>query len=216
MFPPKLPAAAVAITTKSNIARTASKLINQQPMPGIWIVDNFYQNPDEIREFALAQEYNQGGFDKPYLGDRTKEQFLFPGLREEFEYIMNRKILNWENHAMNGRFQLCKEGVPLVYHCDEQAWAAMLYLTPDAPYHSGTSTHALKGTNIRHISHPEISRCFRPGSRNLDRTIFEPVDSFGNVYNRLIIFNAGYIHSATDYFGFTNENCRLWQMFFFD
>jgi hypothetical protein len=216
MFPPSLPTATVAITTKSNITRTASTLINQQPMPGIWIVDNFYQNPDEIRKFALAQEYDQGGFNKPYIGDRTKEQFLFPGLREEFEYIMNRKIVNWESHAMNGRFQVCKEGEPLVYHCDEQAWAAMLYLTPNAPYHSGTATHALKGTDIRHISHPEISRCFRPGSRNLDRTIFEPVDSFGNVYNRLVIFNAGYIHSATDYFGFNNENSRLWQMFFFD
>jgi hypothetical protein len=117
---------------------------------------------------------------------------------------------------MNGRFQVCKEGEPLVYHCDEQAWAGMLYLTPGAPYHSGTSTHALKGTDIRHVTHPEIMKCFRPGSRNLDRTIFEPVDSLGNVYNRLVIFNAGYIHSATDYFGFNNENCRLWQMFFFD
>ena len=216
MFPPRLPTAAVPIVTKSNIARTASTLINQQPMPGIWIVDNFYQNPDEIRKFALAQAYDQGGFDKSYIGDRTKQQFLFPGLREEFEYIMNRKIVNWESHAMNGRFQVCKEGEPLVYHCDEQAWAGMLYLTPGAPYHSGTSTHALKGTDIRHVTHPEIMKCFRPGSRNLDRTIFEPVDSLGNVYNRLVIFNAGYIHSATDYFGFNNENCRLWQMFFFD
>jgi len=216
MFHVSLPTAAITVDTKANIARTASNIINQQPMPGVWIVDNFYQNPEAIRKFALEQEYDQGGLGKRYIGDRTKEQFLFPGLKEEFEYIMNRKIVNWESHGMNGRFQVCKEGEPIAYHCDNQTWAAMLYLTPDAPYQSGTSTHALKGTDIRHITHPDILKCFRPGSQNLDRTIFEPVDSFGNVYNRLVIFNAGYIHSATDYFGFNNDNCRLWHIFFFD
>jgi hypothetical protein len=182
----------------------------------VWIVDNFYQNPDAIRKLALEQEYDQGGIGKYYIGNRTRQQFLFPGLKEEFEYIMNRKIEKWEEHGMNGRFQVCNEGEPLVYHCDPQRWAGMLYLTPNAPYQTGTSTHALKGTDVRHLSHPDIQKCFRPGSQNLDRTIFEPVDTFGNVYNRLVIFNAGYLHSATDYFGYNNDNCRLWQMFFFD
>jgi hypothetical protein len=117
---------------------------------------------------------------------------------------------------MNGRFQYAKAGEPLVYHCDDQTWAGMLYLTPNAPPQTGTNTYALQGTDIRHRSHPNISRCFHPGSRNFDRTPFEMVDSFGNVYNRLVIFNAGYLHSASEYFGFTQENSRLWQMFFFD
>ena len=199
-----------------HISRDRSDLFSSQPRPGVWIVDNFYQDPDSIRKFALAQEYDQGGIGKYYIGNRTKQQFLFPGLKEEFEYIMNRRIEKWEEHGMNGRFQVCKEGEPLVYHCDPQRWAGMLYLTPNAPYQSGTSTHALKGTDVRHLSHPDITKCFRPGSQNLDRTIFEPVDTFGNVYNRLVIFNAGYLHSATDYFGYNNDNCRLWQMFFFD
>jgi hypothetical protein len=199
-----------------HISRHSSDVINSEPMPGVWIVDNFYRDPDSIRKFALEQEYDQGGLGRYYIGNRTHKQFLFPGLKEEFEYIMNRKIEKWEEHGMNGRFQLCKEGEPLVYHCDLQQWAAMLYLTPNAPYQSGTSTHALRGTDIRHKTHPDLMRCFRAGSQNLDRTIFEPVDNFGNVYNRLVIFNAGYVHSATDYFGFNNDNCRLWQMFFFD
>ena len=117
---------------------------------------------------------------------------------------------------MNGRFQHAQAGHPLVYHCDDQTWAGMLYLTPDAPYQTGTTTYALKGTDIRHKSHPDIYRCFAPGSRNFDGTIFEPVDVFGNVYNRLVIFNARYLHSASGYFGFTPENSRLWHMFFFD
>ena len=191
--------------------------VNTDYMNGAWIVDNFYKDPDSVREFALAQEYqvNNDG-EQGYIGQRTIQQYLFPGLKEEFERIIGQKITRWEDHGMNGRFQMAKAGEPLVYHCDDQRWAGMLYLTPNAPYQCGTTTYALKGTDIRHKEHPEILRCFQPGSRNFDGTPFEQVDVFGNVYNRLVIFNARYLHSASEYFGFNSENCRLWQMFFFD
>ena len=191
-------------------------MINSSYRKGFWVVDNFYQDPDAVRDLALKQEYHQGGLGRGYIGQRTFQQFLFPGLKEEFERIMGEKITRWEEHDMNGRFQFSMEGEPLVYHCDDQKWAAMIYLTPNAPYETGTGTYALKGTNITHSSHPEIMRCFRPGSQNLDKTIFEPVDVVGNVYNRLVIFNAGYLHAAKGYFGYSRENSRLWQMFFFD
>ena len=220
LFPtenPKTIDAVPAVINRSHaITRSGSDLINADYMNGFWVVDNFYRDPDAVRSFALQQEYEPSGPGKPYIGSRTYKQFLFPGIKEEFEYIMNRKITAWESHGMNGRFQYNVEGEPLVYHADLQQWAAMLYLTPNAPYETGTMTHALKGTDIRHLSHPEVGRCFRPGSRNLDKTPFEDVDIIGNVYNRLVIFNAGYLHSACGYFGWTKENSRLWQMFFFD
>jgi hypothetical protein len=209
-------AAPAIVSRDSSTARSASDLINADYMPGFWVVDNFYSDPDAVRAFALQQEYEPSGPGKPYIGSRTYKQFLFPGLREEFESIMGRKIVEWESHGMNGRFQFNIEGEPLVYHADLQTWAAMIYLTPNAPYETGTMTHALKGTDIRHRNHPDVGRCFRPGSRNLDKTPFEDVDIIGNVYNRLVIFNAGYLHSACGYFGWTQENSRLWQMFFFD
>ena len=209
MFPAREPKTIVEIPD--------STLFNANAMAGFWVVDNFYADPDAIREFALAQEYqiNHDG-EQGYIGTRTEQQFLFPGLRERFEQIMGRPITRWQEHGMNGRFQYCKAGDPLVYHCDNQAWAGMIYLTPNAPYSTGTSTYALRGTDIRHLDHPDILRCFQPGSRNFDRTPFETVDVLGNVYNRLVIFNAGYLHAASEYFGFTAENSRLWQMFFFD
>jgi len=191
--------------------------VNPEYMPGVWIVDNFYRDPDAVRHFALEQQYqiNNDG-EQGYIGRRTYEQFLFPGLKEEFERIMGTKITKWQEYGMNGRFQVAKAGEPLVYHCDLQKWAGMLYLTPNAPYQCGTSTWARKGTDIRHNKHPDIMKCFLPGSRNFDRTLFEPVDVLGNVYNRLVIFNAGYVHSASEYFGFNEQNARLWHMFFFD
>jgi len=206
----------VSVEKKKEVELDAT-LFNANAMPGFWVVDNFYTDPDAIRKFALEQDYqiNHDG-EQGYIGTRTEKQFLFPGLKERFEQIMGHTITRWQEHGMNGRFQYCKAGEPLVYHCDLQTWAGMLYLTPNAPYNTGTSTYALKNTNIRHLSHPDIYSCFKPGSRNFDRTPFETVDVLGNVYNRLVIFNAGYLHAASEYFGFTPENSRLWQMFFFD
>jgi hypothetical protein len=197
------------------IARSSK--VNSNYRPGMWIVDNFYKDPDAIRKFALEQDYHQGGLGRGYIGRRTHQQFLFPGLKEEFERIMGRRITAWEEHGMNGRFQYSMEGEPLVYHCDSQKWAGMIYLTPDAPLETGTGTHALRGTKIFHNSQEGIMGAFRgDGAQNLDKTIFEPVDIIGNVYNRLVIFNAGYLHSALGYFGYKPENARLWHMFFFD
>jgi len=183
-----------------------------------WIVDNFYDNPNEVREFALQQDYLEGGLGRGFIGRRTYQQFLFPGLKERFEEIMGRKITAWEEHGMNGRFQISWSGEPLVYHCDSQKWGGMLYLTPDAPYQCGTTLYANKKTKARTYYHEGWDDAWKdvPGDCHLDGTPFEPVDVLGNVYNRLVIFDASCIHSASQYFGTVKENARLWQMFFFD
>jgi hypothetical protein len=188
---------------------------NNKSHKRVFLVDDFYEDPDAVRNFALIQPFDQGGIGRGYIGSRSSKQYLFPGLKERFEEIMDHKITRWESHGQNGRFQYAYAGDPLVYHCDNQKWAAMIYLTPDAPFETGTTLFAHKKTRIRHNSHPQIMTTFRRES-TFDKTYYEPVDVLGNVYNRLVIFDAGCIHSASEYFGFNKNNCRLWQMFFFD
>lgn len=192
--------------------------ISQIVKPKCWIVENFYEDPDAVRKFALAQQYVEGGFGRGFIGRRTEKQFLFPGMKEKFEQIMGIKISRWEEHGMNGRFQNCHSGEPLVYHCDSQTWAGMLYLTPNAPYQCGTTLYGHKVTRARSFYDPGWDDSWKnmPGDPHLDRTPFEPVDVLGNVYNRLVLFDASSIHSASEYFGTVIENSRLWQMFFFD
>ena len=50
----------------------------------------------------------------------------------------------------------------------------------------------------------------------MDKTQWEAVDNIGNVYNRLVIFDAHYIHAVTEYFGEDINNSRLFQLFFFN
>lgn len=207
MFPGK------STATENDIFRLAVK------SDTVWVVDNFYENPDAVRKFALEQDYHIGGIGRGYIGNRTHQQFLFPGLKERFEQIMGKKITKWKEHGMNGRFQYCWSGQPLVYHCDSQKWGGVLYLTPGAPFECGTTLHAHKKTRARNYNEDGWDASWSPdipGDPHLDGTPFEPVDVLGNVYNRLIIFDASSIHSASEYFGTVKENCRLWQMFFFD
>jgi len=185
-----------------------------------WIVDNFYETPNEIRNFALQQDYHEGGIGRGFIGRRTYKQFLFPGLKEKFEEIMGRKITAWEEHTENGKFQIAWAGEPLVYHWDSQKWGAVLYLTPDAPFECGTTLFAHKktrGRNFYEVSYNDaFSGVLNETTTHLDRTPFEPVDVMGNVFNRLVIFDGSCIHSASEYFGCNKNSGRLWQMFFFD
>lgn len=189
----------------------------------LFVVDNFYEDPYAVREFALKQTYYEG---EGAVGFRTRKQFLFDGLKERFEEIMGEKIQDhtkdnygWYDSGINGRFQSCTAGTNQVYHCDSQKWAAVIYLTPDAPPESGTSFYRHKETKIHHNSQIDWStdvgyKVFNQKTF-LDGTPYERVDTVGNVFNRLVIFDGGLIHSGNNYFGWDIESSRLFHIFFF-
>jgi hypothetical protein len=67
--------------------------INSDPKNRFWVVDDFYNNPDQVREFALQQMYfNDGG----YIGIRTRKQFLSDTIKSKFESIIGTPIKEWE------------------------------------------------------------------------------------------------------------------------
>ena len=185
--------------------------LNRKPQMTTWVVDNFYADPIAVRNFALKQEFVE---EKDYYkGCRTKHQYFLPGTKEAFEKIMGIQIREWESHGMCGKFQYCTAQDSLVYHHDGQTWAAMIYLTPDAPYDCGTSLFASKN-GARRSSDANIRTAFDGGF--YDSTKFDLIDSIGNVFNRLFIFDAQNIHAASKYFGQTIEDSRLFHIFFFD
>jgi glycosyltransferase involved in cell wall biosynthesis len=201
--------------SKVNKEKTINSFsLNIQTKPRLWIVDNFYEDPYAVREFALKQEFD-ANLDY-YKGNRSKNQFIVPGTKEAFEKIIGKKITNWtETHGMCGRFQYCTAQDDLVYHCDGQTLAGMIYLTPDAPVSCGTSLFAHKRTGLRNENDFGDVNVFDE-TGFYDRTKFELVDTAGNVFNRLVLFDAKCIHSANEYFGTHITNSRLFHLFFFD
>lgn len=194
-------------------------------------VDSFYTNPDKIRNLALNQDYNENiAF---YKGKRTKEKFLWPSLKERFEFLLRRNIVDWLEQPANGCFQITNFSDPLVWHSDSQHYAAAIYLTPNPPLNTGTSfwkskiggcrrppgnryeIHKFPEAEERKKIHEQIYNSYN----YVNPDNWELVDSIGAVYNRLVIWDAQLIHSASSYQGMAGngpEDSRLVQLFFFN
>ena len=50
-----------------------------------WVVDNFYENPDQVRKYALGPMYLSAGHGG--VGFGTRKQFIFDGVEETVECI---------------------------------------------------------------------------------------------------------------------------------
>lgn len=188
------------------------------------VIDDFYENPDEVRDFALSNDF------APHLqyhkGQRTEEKLIPSGMKEKFESLLHTEITSWEDQGANGVFQFCTAEDQLVYHVDNQSYAAVVYLTPNAPPSCGTTFFKSRRTGLRaspsrqdceRLNKSEQDLSFEIFQNNFyDKTDLEIVDVVGNVYNRLVIWNAKLIHAASEYFGDKKENSRLFHMFFFD
>ena len=186
------------------------------------IVDNFYNDPDLVRNYAI--NHIKFDFSTYHTGRRSLDRFILDGTKEKFEEILDRPIHNW-NHPeyANGKFQYCTSYDRVVYHIDTQNYAAMVYLTPDAPLQTGTASYRSKLTGATRFDNGETGeiyeKTFKGVSNELnfyDKTSWEEVDRIANVYNRLVMFDAKRLHSATEYFGDALENARLFHLFFFD
>lgn len=195
-----------------------------QTYKDVIVVDDFYADPDAVREFAMNNlEFKPSDYHK---GQRATQRFILDGTKEKLEEIMGCKIKNWnyERYA-NGIFQFCTADQPIVYHVDQQMYAAMVYLTPDAPPQTGTAMYRSKINGIRKFptqesrmgqEYVDVFKGLSNGMNFYDGTQFEKIDEVGNVYNRLVIFNSSQLHAATEYFGDAIDNARFFHMFFFD
>lgn len=187
-------------------------MISQDRTPTVLVVDDFYENPDEVRAFALQQEFKEHS--QYHRGKRTDSVFLFPGLKERFEKLLGREIVGWGNNGVSGCFQSCESTDAIVYHTDLQSYAAVIFLTPGAPVQGGTRLLRSIHTKERKCDAETSALVFRRGF--FDSTEFEVLDDIGNQYNRLVIWDARCIHAASAYFGNSLETSRLFQIFFFD
>jgi len=179
--------------------------------PSFLVVDDFYTDPDSVRSFALDQPLSL--HPNNHKGIRSDNVYRFAGLKERFEQLLGTPIHGWETYGTNGCFQINVAGEQAVYHADGQTYAGVLFLTPGAPGAAGTKFYRSK-SGVRKPTPANHDEVFQGGF--YDSTRFEQLDAVGNVYNRLVLFDAKLIHAADTYFGKTNQDGRLIQLFFFD
>jgi hypothetical protein len=183
-------------------------------------IDDFYANPMEVREFALNQEFAVRG---NYPGLRTIS-FLNDDMKKKLRdilYPFAGEITGWGGEY-TGSFQYTVASDRSWIHSDSTTdWAAVCYLTPNAPISAGTGIFRHKATGWMHYDYkrehePGYNESAPPGHDSQDVTKWEMVDRVGNVFNRLIMYRADNYHVSLDYFGKDKYDGRLFQVFFFN
>lgn len=194
------------------------------PTCGLIVIDNFYNNPTETRNFVLKQEFFVKG---NYPGQRTISY-----ANEELKNIIQKYILSFggritdfpipksdnsdADKIYNGSFQYTTSRDRSWVHTDGwNNWAGVLFLTPDAPISGGTAFYKFHDGSMNENDTKILNNKEETDKYSQDLTKWELVDRVGNVFNRLILFNSKRYHMSMDYFGDSKENGRLFQVFFF-
>lgn len=176
------------------------------------IVDDFYSNPDSVRNYALSQPFEVSG---NYPGLRTKP-YLPNDLKQSLQHIVQNaggKITHWfEDSAYTGAFQICTAKDRTWVHADHyNTWAGVCYLNPDPPISAGTALYRWKATKEYERKNSDA-----PTYDGYDYTKWEMTDYVSNKYNRIVLYRGNMYHASVDYFGDSIQNARLFQTFFFN
>lgn len=194
------------------------------------VTDNFYENPELWREFALDLEF--------YKGNRGS----WPGVRSDFLQNLDSKlfdlfssklmyILNQYGYTqfleLQTTFQLIDEtyGEGWVHDDDPHfTVAGLVYLNVDAPVGAGTTLYSnqsdFNGEVYSEIFMNDVlvasdeEREKHTKYRQEQRAHFTPTTTIESVFNRCIIFDPRTWHSANKFFGKEKQDTRLTQVFF--
>ena len=197
----------------------------------VTIVENFYENPDAIRKFALKQQYT-------FCHEVKDIDYVYPGCRTQdlsnldkvlFDKICTKLVSvfhNAENDHMRWVITTSFQSVSAEYaqgviHTDHNTiFAGVLYLTPDAPLNSGTSLFKKnkKFDDKKYQQALEDNDAkFKAGEIAMStdyHSMFDEIVRVNNVYNTLIIYEGRHFHAANHFFGKTLKYSRLAQVFF--
>ena len=186
-----------------------------------YIIDNFYSDVDAVREFALQQDFSVRG---NYPGPRT-QTFLNDSMKDTIESVvkpMYGNVTYWSDEQYTGAYQYTTSRDRSWIHADQTTkWAAVCYLTPNAPLSAGTGLFKHKPTGLTMAPKNEdgsynkelLDTIYKDSQ---DMTKWEMVDRLGNVYNRLVLYRGDHFHMSLDYFGQDLYDGRLFQTFFFN
>jgi hypothetical protein len=194
---------------QNNNNQVMTQFQHKNIVPVVLLIDNFYEDPDKVRKFALAQDFNVKG---NYPGGRTKS-FATIDDKIKFENILGRKITYFPGEY-NGSFQIVTGTNTSWIHRDKTDFSVVVFLTPNPPPNGGTILYKHKQSGLERTSNQDEEKILNDDSYNEDN--WHRMDRLGNKYNRAIMFQGRTSHKSDEYFGNDMETGRLFQTFFFD
>ncbi len=195
----------------------------------ITCVDNFFDDPQEVRDLALSLEFSEST--SRYPGKRTKN--LHVASPVYFNYFCKKimgifydfkdKSISWE---INTSFQIIEPfknnqlNKGWIHTDDDQMFAGLIYLNPSPNLDGGTSIFKPKKIGMSAINVEQKRNFYETGEENekvvqdleQNNEQFIETITFKNVYNRMICFGGEQYHAASSYV--SEDEPRLTQVFF--
>jgi hypothetical protein len=194
-------------------------------------IDDFYSNPDEVRKFALLQDFFAPA-DGTYPGKRTKHlEDLDRGFFNQFSNKLLSIFFDLSNssvnYAIDTSFQLIPSVNPdplspknlgWVHYDSDVVFAGVIFLTPHIDLNCGTSIFKL--VDPTKLDQSTAKQDFYKNGVDSDydnriqthKSAYVETIRFNNVYNRLIAFDSSSAHGVNSYY--SNTDPRLTQVFF--
>lgn len=198
-----------------------------------WVFDDVLPNAHAVRTRCLNKQDWALGF--PHTGESWPGRRAIPALEPDEIAHIEARVMQ-ATGAKKLWVQQTPEGKTLNHNCvqvvgEKEAgarphtdslalcrYAAVLYLTPDAPSQCGTSFFRQRmpngqlGGNI--VSKPHNNLVDALGTRFVPPNSFVEDLRIPNKFNRLLLYSAAVIHSATAYCGNVLADERMAAVFF--
>lgn len=196
----------------------------------IIVVDNFYDDPQKVRDIAINSQYPTPTDNYTYPGKNSKTNFYTKEIHNKFEEILGRKLVA---SNPNGFFRLSleKDKFKQDIHVDP-VWqfGAVCYLnTPEQCIDEGGTSFWIHNSSGQDqlLDSDEKARMYGYTSKNshwekvvygdgLDRKLWSRYFLCPMKYNRVVIFRSNLWHSHNYNFGKDISDGRLVQLFFFN
>ena len=196
----------------------------------VTVLDNFLDDPDKIRNWALSLEYfpdpdgRWPGLRSKQLSELNKPFFdLICGKYFSQFFDLRTEQVQW---VVSMQFQIVGEKYHSGWvHSDEGTAqvTGIVYLTPNSNLNGGTSIYQEKKNIIANAHyHTEVKENLYLNKISNEEAIkyrdehnsqYEETIRVSNIYNRLISFDSHLHHAAQDFFGKDTES-RLTLVFF--
>lgn len=200
-------------------------------MKNLIIVDDFYKNPQLVRDFALQNDWiEKKQLNQDFPGTESRRCNFSTEVVRKISDLVGFKITPEPRKHAFGAFALTTEedNNKRTIHIDGCDWTGVVYLTPGSNAKGGTSLYRHLATGLNSV--PTNDKLNELGYERLEDFMehvlkkdghnFEKweVDNFIEMqFNRFILFRGGQLfHSADYYFGSNLIDGRLVQLFFFN
>ena len=191
--------------------------------PHVIVIDDFLPNAHQLRARALKLNYTREG---PYPGLNSVEKISIPGLDQIVSKLVYQPVRTpWTKDYSHGNCRIAlaadDDGAPALIHIDNSHWSGILYLSLPEDCRGGTEFYRHLPTGTDHLpfteqelkatgysSYEELNAEIL-GKDALDRSKWELAMTVPMRFNRLVLQQPQYWHTAGESFGDSVENGRL-------